>query len=168
MGTAHELADDLTINYLLNRNGRFLTDDLTRRLFAIQKQWQHKTTYTQLCLEAQSICANELREESIQSPEIWTIEYLFQFLQQHAIVQDPARRPEIREEFFQHQVPTALKLFMEARSVKHRLEEYQALNQQIDADWEFRFAVNYYLRDHQYADNNAYARLQRQINQYFA
>ncbi len=166
-GTAHELADDLTINYLLNRNGRFLTDDLTRRLFAIQKQWQHKTTYTQLCLEAQSICANELREESIQSPEIWTIEYLFQFLQQHAIVQDPARRPEIREEFFQHQVPTALKLFMEARSVKHRLEEYQALNQQIDTDWEFRFAVNYYLRDHQYADNNAYTRLQRQINHYF-
>jgi hypothetical protein len=161
------LADELTTAYLLNRDGRFLKDSQTRRLFVIQRYHQDPQTFARRCQHAQAICAAELSKDKVQAPEVWMIEYLFQYLQQHAYAPDAAQRRKIRDDFFTVQAPTALRLFAETHSVRHPREKYEALRQQLDADWEFQFAINYYLRDEQFADANAYGRLQQQISGHF-
>lgn len=161
------LADDLTTNYLLNRNGRFLRDDMTRRLFAIQQRRDAPDYFSQQCQKAQLICAQELKKKSVRAPEIWMVEYLFQYLQQHVDIQDPALRRDIRQEFFDKQVPEASRMFMTASIDEHRMEAYQALKKQLSEDWEFQFVVNYYLREQTYQDTDAFNQLQRTIQDYF-
>ncbi len=161
------LADELTAAYLLNRDGRFLKDQQTRRLFAIQRHHQDPHAFARQCEQAQAICAAELGKDKVQAPEVWMIEYLFQYLQQHAYAPDAAHRRLIRDDFYNVQLAAALRLFAETRLIRHPLEDYQALRQQLDADWEFQFAINYYLRHEQYADTDAYGRLQQHIADYF-
>jgi hypothetical protein len=165
--TIVNLADELTTNYLLNRKGRFLRDDMTRRLFAIQQRRESPKYFSQQCQKAQLICAQELKSSRVREPERWMVEYLFQCLQQHTDIQNAAVRQEIRQEFFEVHVPAAIQLFVEASQGEHRLDAYQALNQQLADDWEFQFTVNYYLREQSYQDTFAFNQLQREIETYF-
>jgi len=165
----YDLADDLTATYLLGRKGRLLQDDITRRLLAIRQWHDMPEEFLKRCVQARDICANHMQEPNVQMPEKWVIEYLFQSLQQHAAtIQDPSHRSSIRETFFTRDVPGALQMFLGGRSIpaKSRRAEHVVLSQALDADWEFRFTVNYYLRGDQY-NEEAYGELQQKINDFF-
>ena len=122
--------------------------------------------FSSRCQVAQSICKDYLQDLTLQSPEIWTLEYLFQFLQQHVgLIQFPSERASLLEAFLEDEVPKALGLLIGKRSPP--IAYAIAFRQALDEDWEFRFTVNYFLRENQYC-NTPYIRLRAKINSIFS
>ncbi len=163
-----DLADELTSTYLMDWKGRLLHDSITRRLVAIRLLREiGPWSFARHCQRAQEICAARLQEPNAQAPERWTIEYLFQSLQQYTeAIQVHQKREEIRQNFFQTTVPEALRLLMSVRGRNAR-EERDALKRELETDWEFRFTVNYFLRRDEYNDE-LYKKLQEKIDDFFS
>ena len=161
----YDLADGLTGTYLLDWRGRLLRDDTTRRLLAIRLRQEVGTAaFSARCRQAQTLCADHLREPTIQMPEMWAIEFMFQALQQYAgAIQTYQRRKKIRQSFFGEAAPDALQLLVDGRDAR---VEQNALERALEVDWEFRFTVNYFLRQDKY-DDEPYQELQRRIDDFF-
>ena len=160
-----DLADELTFTYLMDWKGRLLRDDITRRLLAIRLLREiGPQSFTGHCQRAQAICVERLHDSSAQMPEMWTIEFLFQSLQQHAEdIQGRQKRMEIRQAFLGVAVPQALQLLVDGRKAR---EEQHALKRALDADWEFQFTVNYFLHEDEYNDE-PYKELSQRIDDFF-
>lgn len=160
-----DLADALTKSYLMTWQGRFLRDDITRRLLVLRFLREIGTKQFRLhCQRARKICVTQLQSASTQIPERWTIEYWFQSLQQYTEeVSSQQRRCEIKEHFFNHDLSTGLQLLVKNRAPR---VEHAALKRALETDWEFGFTVNYYLRDKQYSDQ-PYQDLQENIDSFF-
>ena len=91
----------------------------------------------------------------------------FQSLQQHTeIIQKPQERGEVCSSFFDETVPKVLQLLMDVNGRNAR-EEQHALTCALDADWEFRFTVNYFLRQAEH-NNKPYEQLQSAIDHFFS
>lgn len=161
----HDLADKLTNTYLLDWKIRLLRDDITRRLLAIRLRGElGAEVFSARCKKAQAVCADHLQDPTIQMPEMWAIEYLFQALQQHAAtIQKPQERKVIRQTFLNVEIPKALRMLVTGRNWR---VERNALKQALKEDWEFRFTVNYYLREEQYS-SAPYEEVLQRIEQFF-
>jgi hypothetical protein len=159
-----DLADELTSTYLMGWKGRLLRDDITRRLLAIRLLLEiGPQLFAKHCQRAQGIYAAHLQEPNAQVPERWAIEYLFQYLQQYTeAIQIRQKREEIRQSFFGETVPEALQLLVGVNG-RNAQEEHKALKQTLEVDWEFRFTVNYFLRQDEYNDE-PYRELQRRMD----
>ncbi|MGB0384094.1 MAG: hypothetical protein ACPGWR_04640 [Ardenticatenaceae bacterium] len=162
---AVDLADVLTGAYLMNWEGRLLRDSLTRGLLVRRFLREIETdAFAERCLRAQEICAVYLKEPAAQMPEKWMIELLFQHLQEHTSdIQSPQKRAEIRQNFFANVVPDALQLLVNNRKPR---PQQAHLGRALKEDWEFRFTVNYYLREDLYNDE-PYDELLKQIEHFF-
>jgi len=169
LDNAYDLADNLTETYILGWKGRFLRDDIARRLLAIRLRHTQPEEFARRSQQARQACLERILAVQVQGPETWAIESLFQALQQHAnTVQDTTQRQAIRTQFFDHDLPTTLKTFIDQREVppKNIQAEKIALKQAMEEDWEFRFTVNYYLRADQY-NNEPYETLREKIDTFF-
>lgn len=158
-----EIADRLTKTYLMSYwRGRLLKDAITRRLIVLH--WLRQIppqTFTAHCQHAIEICKEHLQDTKTQMPEIWTLELLFQSLQQYAEhVQNKDQRAQIRNTFYTKTVPQTMRLLAHRRDIQ---EEKIALKEAMDKDWEFQFTVNYSLREDTHSDH-PYQRLCHQID----
>jgi hypothetical protein len=172
----YDLAGRLTATYIYTFKDRLFRDDMIRRLFSL-RQWlpglwadEADETYAGRCQTALAICKKRFQEKSIERSEKWTIEYMYQSLQQYAPkVQDPEKRCQIRRHFFEEALPQALDIFIIDRDIQtNDLEaEKHALLQALDEDWEFQFTINYYTREDQY-NNKPYQRVKTEIDGYFS
>ncbi len=160
-----DLADELTGTYLMDWKGRLLRDDITRRLLAMRLlQEIGPRSFAVHCQRAQAICVERLQDSSAQMPEMWTIEFLFQSLQQHAEdIKDRQKRMEIRQAFLGQALLQALQLLVDGRKAR---EERYALKRALEADWEFQFTVNYFLREDEYNDE-PHEELSQRIDDFF-
>jgi hypothetical protein len=163
-----DLADELTGTYLMDWKGRLLCDDITRRLLVIRLLREiGPRSFAKHCQRAREICKSRLQELNAQTPERWAIEYLFQSLQQHTEdIQVRQKREEIHQGFFEQTVPEALQLLTSVDS-RHAREEQNALKRALEADWEFHFTVNYFLRQDEYNDEPS-EKLQQEIAGFFS
>jgi hypothetical protein len=167
----NEMADELTANYLLDWKSRLLRDDITRRLLAIRLRYEISSDeFASRCEQAQNVCAEYLKGLTTQMPEMWTIEYLYQSLQRYAR-QIPQERESARQALFGDKamkkkgaLQEALEWLVDGRDAN---VEKMALKQALEADWEFRFTVNYFLRQDEYSDE-PYEELQREIDGFFS
>lgn len=162
---AIDLSDELVNAALLNWNDHLFHDDITRRLICIGlRNSDGGNKFVQLCKSAQVICEEHLRDNSTHNPDAWAIEYLFQFLQQHALViSNTQQRQTLRADFIQDELPKVIQWLTTGRRAR---EQQKHLMRAIDEDWEFMFTVNYYLRRDDY-NNNAVAELKLEINRNF-
>ena len=146
-----DLADELTFTHLLEHKDRTLQDDITRRLVSIRLRKEvGQQQFQSLCQQAQSIYAKQLQSSKNLVPQVMAIEYLFQSLQQHTgVIESAQERAKIRKSFYDMEVPKMLHLLLSGRDSR---AEKQPLMQALHEDWEFRFTVNYFLRQDQYSD----------------
>lgn len=161
------LADRLTATYIFDwsDDNRLIRDNITRRLLAIRLQQQRPGRFISLCGDAQEFCFDQLVERG-DGAEIWLVEYLFQILQQQlGSIHDPRIRDQLREEFWNTAVPTALKAYFGREQAKPHYFERVPLVRRIEQDWEFCFTVNYYLRRDTYNDET-YLRLLQEIEEF--
>ncbi len=161
----YHLADELTSTYLLDWVGHLLRDDITRRLLAIRLRWDlGDEGFARRCQDAQRICINRLKDPYVQGPEMWAIEYLFQSLQQLTTsIHNPQARQNATR-VFREEIPKTLHMLV--TPPRNKRSHYQPLKQALDKDWEFRFTVNYYLRQDGYT-NKPYEDLLRQVDSFF-
>lgn len=148
-----DLSDKLTGAALLNWDNYLLHDDITRRLMCLGLRNDRRDEFVRFCQNAQTVCEERLRDTSTPTPtpDRWAIEYLFQFLQQHALlISKPEQRRELRNIFISQELPKVLQWLRAGRRPK---EQKRFLLWAIDQDWEFMFTVNYYLRHTEYNDD---------------
>lgn len=163
-GSAFDLADKLTQTFLMDWEGRCLTDSITRRLLALRLlQEVGPEAFAWHCQRAQKICAARLKDEASQMPEKWAVEFMFQSLQEYAgKIQTEQQRETVRRKFYDQVVPTILQLLIKNRTIQ---EELDTLLRVLKKDLEFRFTINYYLRQNQYTDE-PFDELHRRIERF--
>jgi hypothetical protein len=154
---ACDLSDKLTTSYIFRKEGRYLKDDIMRRLLVIRLRNQLPDFYAQYCKDAIEMCRARLEETNIPHPERWVVEYLFLSLQKFAgrnlLDSDVCR--EMRNEF-DELIEDGLTLFLDKRNIPEadKPDEISALLSEMDEpeNWEFRFLINYCFRDNQYTE----------------
>ena len=105
-----------------------------------------------------------LQRLKTQAQEVWAIEYLYQILQEHTgVILNPEQRVSLRARF-DNEITNALQWLIDRRD--SRIEQL-TLKQALGKDWEFRFTVNYFLREEEYNDL-PYQRLRKQIEEFFS
>jgi Trypsin-like peptidase domain len=140
-----DFSDTLTGAALLNWNNYLLHDDITRRLICIGLRKNKGDEFMELCQRAQKICEERLLDDTTPNPDMWVIEYLFQYLQQHAShISKLEDRRELHNKLLSQELPQVLKWLVNRRRPR---EQQGYLQRSIDQDWEFKFTTNYYLRD---------------------
>jgi hypothetical protein len=145
-----DLSDELTGAALLNWNNYLLHDDITRRLICLGLRNDRRDEFVRLCQSARTICEERLLDTATATADKWAIEYLFQSLQQHALlIGKPEQRRELRYTFISQELPKVRQWLATGRRAR---EQQRYLLRSIDQDWEFRFTVNYYLRENEYND----------------
>lgn len=161
----YHLIDYLTAMYFMSRKqGRLVIDSQIRQLLALRLLHEDPKTFIEHCYLAKTTYLDKLKNPVIWSPEIWAIEAMFQSLQQCAWeISSPERRAELRDSFYEEVVPQAVQLLVKGR---HLQDKQTALQSALEMDEEFRFTVNYFLREDQYSDE-PYGRLLRQISFFF-
>lgn len=158
-GKAGDLQKQLGETYLVHLQGEFLVDDIVRRLFAIQLRMEvGDETFAQRCLEAKELYNNYLRETNT-SVHIVAIEALYQELQ-YAYY----RGEEIG--FFGENgiLATYLTILLEKPESERNLSALKDVLQD-GQDWEFRFTVNFFLRQEHYTDE-PYQRLIEEVSNF--
>ncbi len=161
-----DFRDLLTTNYLYTGDGRFLQDDMNRRLMIIHLRHTAPREYKEYCEDAYKICIQQLQEPNVQLPEKWVVEFLNQFLQQFAgaRLEHLSVRANISEKFYE-ELARVIKIRRDCKkSLPDWREEIEALLVEMDKkdQWEFRFSVNYFLREDQY-DEKPYQKLKSEI-----
>lgn len=148
----YDLSDKLTEATLLSWNNHLLRDDITRRLICLGLRNDGRDEFIRLCRTAQTICEELLHDSSTSNPDVWAVEYLFQFLQQHAsFISNSEQRRGLRTDFMSQELPKVLQRLVSGRKDQ---EQKMHLLRTIEEDWEFMYTVNYYLR---YTEYNDYA-----------
>ena len=131
---------------------RMLRDSVIRRLFMLQfRQKETPSSLATACNKAYNAYLSFLKDpEETRDREFWAIECLYQSLQEHShLALDHEKRIELREKFFSTILPSVIDTYVLQNEAENDLEDILI---EIENDWDFRFTVNYYLRDTEYSD----------------
>jgi len=150
---AYTLGDKLTTSYLMGWDGPLLRNDSIHRLMALRLRQQEELEDS--CKLAQEICEEYLCRSTAFRPELWAIEYLYQYLQRFATgIQYKKVRDDLRVAFLEQEAPRIWRKLVSLCDEANRDVRWQKreLEQALEEDREFGFTVNYYLRQEQYDD----------------
>jgi len=150
----------------LDPNSAFqhLTDDITRKLLAIQLRLDiSDQEFRRDCLKARNLYLRHL-EASTDFRHLWAIEVLYEYLMANVKdICDSENRRALRTNFFCTELPFVLQHI--PKNSEPSLE-YESLERILKNDEEFQFTVNYFLRDDGY-NNSMYIKMLNIIEQYF-
>jgi hypothetical protein len=167
---AVKLEQELTSTYLVNRRYKFIQDEIVRRLLAIRLRWTDPDLFLWLCERARNIYRSDL-DGMNTDPEDIMIEAMYQELQlaYYQSKQDPEAREQLRQTFLgengvvsQYIQVLAAKSNLDDVDIKLNLKDMLAGNSN---DWEFRFAVNFFLRSDHYT-NEPFETMMHYIDQF--
>jgi hypothetical protein len=162
-----ELEDKLTMTYYLRRDGPLLRND-NHRLLGLRRREDPQYAHI-----AQQSCEDYLvKKIPARRPEVWVIEYLYQFLQRFSgEINSANRRAEIQAALLHTELPHILDILVAHMDGDDRKDTYETLKKELKEDEEFRFVVNYYTGADQYSkdpyNNEPYTQLERAIDQFF-
>ena len=153
-----EDTEDLIVNllhsYLVTRRAdgayKHFSDDITRRLLTIRFRLDVASgEFSDAYRYARESCLNHLAE-SRELRHIWALETLFSYLQANIASIDTLKgRQALRKGFFEEELPLIMGLLTKDRNPRSEIAPFREL---LIKDWEFRFTLNYYLRDTMYTD----------------
>lgn len=161
---ANGLLTDLTQTYLVRPVSAYLyKDSISRRIMTLSlrnSKCDAETSFSERCERARDFYRFRLHDKEDPSPYRWAIEILYQSLQMHANEIDSLEgRRELRRLFWGEDDPSSLpqdSMLYECLSslVEERdaWEQLRALKRVLKGkdEWEFRFTLNYFLRDETY------------------
>ncbi|MBN2003184.1 MAG: hypothetical protein JXA21_07480 [Anaerolineae bacterium] len=148
-----KLADILTESYLFSRQGRWIKNNITRRLLALWLR-HNLEEFKKMCENAMELCFKRLQKSKRHEPEVWVTEYWFQYLQASTgIIQDIEKRAMVRTVFWNENFPHIMYEYFEPDDLDDDVkQEKERLLKRIREDWEFQFTLNYYLREDHYTE----------------
>ncbi len=149
---AVNLERELTSTYLVNRRNKFIQDEIVRRLLVIRLGWTDSNLFLQLCEQARNIYRSDLEGRNTD-PENIMVEAIYQELQlaYYQSKQDSEERGRLRRDFLGEN--GVVERYIRTLAAKSDLEDIKSnLKELLIGDWEFRFAVNFFLRSDRYTD----------------
>lgn len=153
-GSATQLGRELAATYLVRRQDGFIQDEIVRRLLDIRMRWDERNEFLKLCTHARDLYFTALQEGQF-SPVYMVLEGLFQELRlaYYQSIQDAAARIILREQFFAANgvLQRYLTLLVNKPSMSDNVADLRTLLDDPE-EWEFRFTINYFLRDDDYSD----------------
>ncbi len=167
---ADKLERELTTGCPVRRNIGFIQDDIVRRLLSVRLQWENSELFLYLCKKAAEIYEQDLASR-ISGIELIVIEGIYQelriaFYQEE---QTPAARERLRQKFFSD--GGILNKYLTILGSKPENHDIIAnfiglLEEEKNPDWEFQFAVNFFLRHEQY-NNEPYTMMISRVKEFF-
>ncbi len=143
-GSATDLKKHLLSSYFVNidEKNKFIQDDIVRRVFAIRLRHElGDAAFAERCKQARDIYTAYLRK-SDHAPHLIATEILFEEIQRrYYISQQKPISSDAHNTFFSQALQDCLTLLQK----KSAVEKFNEMLQD-GQDWEFRFAVNFYLR----------------------
>lgn len=164
---AYDVINNLLQSYLVDRRVdsayKHLSDDITRRLLTIRLRYDGLPgEFADKCRQARQFCLNHFSVPG-ELHHIWALEALFSYLQANVErIHQLSDRRALRQEFFDRELPIVFGLLTKEGEPRAECASFKRL---MAEDWEFRFTVNYYLRDTVYTDE-VYQDLVRYIEQF--
>ncbi len=168
-GKATQLGQELTATYLVKRKEGFIRDSIMRRLCAIEfRKETEPETFREFCDKAPQIYEHSLRENDYHAHSV-ALESVYQKLQgaYYCSQRTVGARTELREQFFAPNgiLNTYLTILAEKQQAEDISANFKAL---LDSDWEFRFTLNFFLRENSDYTNAPYERLCQHVETFFA
>lgn len=167
-GDAAILERALTATYLVTRKDGFIQDEIVRRLLVTKLRWEEPERFVELCEKAKQVYEQDLQTVTSR-PEHIAMEGLYHELQLDYYQRDQSQttRETLQDTFYAES--GALRRYLKTLSAKPYASDIKAdlktLLQDENRSWEFRFAVNFFLRGEQY-DNEPYKGLLRYIDDF--
>jgi hypothetical protein len=162
--SGYSLSRTLTGTYLYNRDGRFTSDGICRKLAAIKFRNNDKDQFSIFCKKLRKI--HEEKIKISQNSEKHIIEYIFQYLQEQApFIESKDKRLALKNGL-NKKVNEILKIYVSRENASELEDDKETLLREIGNDWEFCYTLNYYLRKSQYNDTPQ-EELEQQINDFF-
>ena len=157
LDSAEALEAELASNYLVQRKNGFIQDAIVRRLLAIRLRYSDRDQYLKLCRIAREVFLESLILPTSSMPEYLLIEGIFSELNVKYFENEESEkyRKNIRNAFFDkegilYSWLSKLRDRQDAKDIKKnllvRLQDYD----EKDWDWEFSFAINFYMRESSY------------------
>ena len=160
------LQEDLGQTFLFDTSQeRYIGDAIVRRMLVLHLVHEESVSgpsFTSFCEEAYTMCKSLLeRGNGVQDRNMWAIEGLYQALQKNIFfINNSEKRSEFRNEFFELTLSDILESFIlgskrhknQALAIDSRKvsQELKSLIHSMNEDWDFRFTVNYFLRENFY------------------
>lgn len=167
-GDAFTLQDDLMRSSLFGWHGddrRHLVGDIVRRLLTVHARYEAPDRFKQACEKASHLSLKALKVAD-ELRGYWVVEVLFQLLQaRFDKIESAAQRQVLRATLMSHDLPNVLTAYVEGRPTTHQAD-LRSLEGILEADWEFQFALNFYLRDQSY-DAQPYDEFCKQVKAFF-
>ncbi len=138
------------VDWRIDSAYKHLSDDITRRLLTIRLRYDTAPgEFSGLYYQAEQFCLNRLSPPG-ELRHIWAVEALFSYLQANVtVINELDDRRALCQRFFADKLPMVLGLLSKDQDSR---SECVSLKRLLTDDWEFRFTVNYYLRDTIYTD----------------
>ena len=166
--------DALVDTHLVEDNGNgFIEDDIVRRLFFIQLRETGGIKFLKLCETAKDIYyryfTNLIEKSFLENIHLVFIELLYQELQ-YAYYKEcfPSLefRPNLYSDFFNENgiLENLLRIFLHHSNIHGNLQALKDILKENCIDWEFEFAVNFFLRTDEHYIDKPYKELYRRIN----
>lgn len=167
---AEKLEEELMSTLLVVRDDGFIRDQSVRGVLAMRLRFEEPASFHTLCRQAIDLYAQDLASPYSRRPELIAIEGLYQELRQGYYAGDGgiAARAMLRKDFFAeggilHKYVKMLLSLPDAPDSKRNLREFLLEKK----DWEFRFAVNFFLREDSFTDE-PYQALLTHVEQFFS
>jgi hypothetical protein len=167
---ADKLERELTTACLMRRNIGFIQDDVVRRLLSVRLQWENSEQFLYLCKNAAEMYEQDLQSR-ISGLELIVVEGIYQELRLAFYQQEDTltARKQLRDTFFSDS--GILKKYLDILNSKPENHDMIAnfigfLEEEKNPDWEFQFAVNFFLRHEQY-NNEPYTMLIARVKEFF-
>jgi hypothetical protein len=169
-GNAVSLDAALTATYLVDRKQGFIQDEIVRRLFANQLRWRDPDRFLALCKLARSLYLEALPSRS--NPHAMLLELLYQELMigYYEGGQTGDDRAGLKRRFLGQDGILHRHLAL----LRAREDEYEDAKRNLlaslrdeDENWEFRFTINFTLRQDGY-NNDPFDAMRREVEAFFA
>jgi len=136
-GHEYELQDRLLQTYLVENDGGYLKDEITRRLFAIRQRKSNPKKFAEVCNAAMAFYISKLEQRKGFLPHVMALGILFLKLQLGLGKKDESKLtlPELSK--LLSQLLDFLRRFDDA------LDIIDAFQQKLQQDWELKFNFTY-------------------------
>jgi len=173
-GNADSLEKELTAIYLVKRKRGLIRDEIVRRLLALRLRWEFPDRFLELCQAARQIYEQDLQRLTTHQPEI-AIEGMYQELQlgYYQGKQTPEARQALRDTFLAadgilRRYLDLLTFGRDPLDVPSIRASFRDLLKDAESNWEFRFAVDFFLRGENQYGNEPYEEMLAQVGRFFA
>lgn len=148
----------------------FLQDDVTRRVFSIERRYSEQSNFLDIVQEVENIYATTLKTGKSNRLDIIAVEQLFLYLERLIIENSKLKKLkrfislDNKKQYVQNFIDNIFKQFEEINTSKNKLELKELFLEKLMVDIEIDFLMNYYFNRDENNYQDYYKDFLKQLN----